>query len=133
MPPQPCDNDYIVDHVARHSLVETDGGWTWRFDPRIFQRFSTRDPIFSDYLAGARCRVAVIHGELSGIVTDDVTELITPAFHHAAMHEWCHVLRWLEVQVVDEPVAILSDQHDFVAHALVTPDELGALGKAGLR
>ena len=74
VPPQPCENDFVVEHVARHSLRETDAGWTWKFDPRIFGRFSPYDPVFSDYLAGTRCRVAVFHGELSQIVTDDVTE-----------------------------------------------------------
>lgn len=74
VPPQPCENDYIVEHVARTSLRETDAGWTWKFDPRIFRRFSPMDPVFSDYLAGTRCRVAVFHGELSQIVTDDVTD-----------------------------------------------------------
>lgn len=74
VPPQPCENDYILEHIARHSLYETARGWTWRFDPRIFGRFSPRDPVFSDYLAGTRCRVAVFHGELSQIVTEDVTD-----------------------------------------------------------
>jgi pimeloyl-ACP methyl ester carboxylesterase len=72
VPPQPCDNDFIVEHIARHSLHEVDGGWTWKFDPAIFGRFSPRDPVFSDYLAQVSCRVAVFHGELSAIVTDDV-------------------------------------------------------------
>jgi pimeloyl-ACP methyl ester carboxylesterase len=72
VPPQPCEQDAVLDHVARHSLHEVEGGWTWKFDPRVFGRFSPRDPVFSDYLARVSCRVAVMHGELSAIVTDDV-------------------------------------------------------------
>jgi len=37
MPPQTCDNLYIVDWVARHSLKKMDGGFTWKFDPFIWQ------------------------------------------------------------------------------------------------
>lgn len=33
-PPQPCENDYLVDYVARRSLRQVEGGWTWKFDPR---------------------------------------------------------------------------------------------------
>jgi pimeloyl-ACP methyl ester carboxylesterase len=28
-PPQTCENQYILDYVARHSLMPADGGWTW--------------------------------------------------------------------------------------------------------
>ncbi|MEQ1930503.1 MAG: alpha/beta hydrolase, partial [Parvularculaceae bacterium] len=38
LPNQPCDQLYMVDHIARHGLKETIGeggskGWTWKFDP----------------------------------------------------------------------------------------------------
>jgi pimeloyl-ACP methyl ester carboxylesterase len=66
MPPQPCDNAFIMDHVARHSLRRVPDGWTWKFDPRVFIRFSLRP--MSDYLANARCRVALFRGELSFLV-----------------------------------------------------------------
>lgn len=42
VPPQPCDNDWYVDHIAWHGLRPTAGphapatGVQWRFDPRIF-------------------------------------------------------------------------------------------------
>jgi len=32
-PPQPCDNDYILQYIARQSLMPVEGGgWTWKFD-----------------------------------------------------------------------------------------------------
>lgn len=73
VPPQPCENDFVLGHVARHSLHRTAAGWTWKFDPRIFHRFSSADPVFADYLSATRCRVAVFHGELSGLATGEVT------------------------------------------------------------
>ena len=27
---------FVMDHVARHSLREVDGGWSWKYDPEIF-------------------------------------------------------------------------------------------------
>lgn len=35
-PPQLCENHYILDYIARWSLKKVDGGYTWRFDPRIW-------------------------------------------------------------------------------------------------
>jgi len=32
IPEQPCDNDFIFDHVARHSIKQVDGGWSWKFE-----------------------------------------------------------------------------------------------------
>ncbi len=32
-PPQPCENEYILQYIARHSLMPVDGGgWSWKFD-----------------------------------------------------------------------------------------------------
>lgn len=72
-PPQPVLNDFIVDFVARRSLKRVEGGWTWKFDPKIFQRY--RQGI-DDYLAATRCRVAVFKGQYSDLVTPDVQEYI---------------------------------------------------------
>ncbi len=69
MPPQPVVNDFIVDHIARHSLMEVEGGWTWKFDPAVFarERYTT-----NEYLSQTRCRLALMHGQLSDLVTPEV-------------------------------------------------------------
>lgn len=68
VPPQPCDNGYIVEWIARTSLRETDAGWTWKFDPAVFN--GTIVPL-RDQLASVRCRVALLTGELSVVVPPD--------------------------------------------------------------
>ncbi|MDG2111157.1 MAG: alpha/beta hydrolase [Actinomycetota bacterium] len=70
-PPQPCDNEWIVEHIARNSLRETADGWTWKFDAKVFarERYTT-----NDYLSRTRCRIALMHGELSDLVTPEVQE-----------------------------------------------------------
>jgi len=69
MPPQPNDNPYIVEHIARHSLKETPEGWTWKFDPKVFarERYQT-----NDYLERTTCRIALMHGQLSDLLTPEV-------------------------------------------------------------
>ncbi len=71
IPPQPCDNDYIIDWIARHSLHETDAGWTWKFDPALFR--GTLRPLRGQ-LASVRCRVALFTGDLSVVVPPDTAE-----------------------------------------------------------
>lgn len=37
-PPQPVENPFLFEYIARHSLkpLPDTGGWTWKFDPRCF-------------------------------------------------------------------------------------------------
>ena len=74
VPPQPCENRYILEHVARHSLRQVENGWTWKFDPRVFLRVSLTP--LSEYLSQTRCRVAVLRGELSNLVPPETGEYI---------------------------------------------------------
>ncbi len=72
LPPQPCDNDYILDHIARASVRQVEGGWTWKFDRRVFVDFSLE--AMHDYLASTRCRVALFRGEHSIVVPPETGE-----------------------------------------------------------
>jgi len=72
IPPQPCEHAFILEHVARHSLRQSEHGWTWKFDPRVFLRFP-RPPI-RDYLVKVNCRVALMRGEFSVIVPPETGE-----------------------------------------------------------
>ncbi|MCG8588576.1 MAG: alpha/beta hydrolase, partial [Proteobacteria bacterium] len=71
VPEQPCENDYIVDYIARHSVHRVDKGWTWKFDPVIFQRSSPRAS--RELLGQVQCRLALFRAEW-GLVTPDIGE-----------------------------------------------------------
>jgi pimeloyl-ACP methyl ester carboxylesterase len=72
IPEQPCENRYIIEHIARASVREVDGGWGWKFDPRVFERSAPEK--MSDYLASVRCRVALLRGEHSIVVPPETSE-----------------------------------------------------------
>ena len=76
-PPQPCENHYALDYIARWSLKKAplaDGsgdGWAWKFDPLIWRRFQvSRAP--QDLLKETRCRIALFKGDKSVLWEDDV-------------------------------------------------------------
>ena len=71
IPPQPCEHDFIVDHIARNSLHETDAGWTWKFDPALFKHTLVS---LRDQLASVKCRVALFRGEHSVTVPSDTAD-----------------------------------------------------------
>jgi pimeloyl-ACP methyl ester carboxylesterase len=72
LPQQPCDNAFILEHLARTSVREVEGGYSWKFDRRVFVDFSLE--AMHDYLASTRCRVALFRGEHSIVVPPETGE-----------------------------------------------------------
>jgi pimeloyl-ACP methyl ester carboxylesterase len=72
LPAQPCDNDYIIDHLARTSIKKVANGFTWKFDPRVFADFSLE--AMHTYLADTHCRIALFRGEHSVVVPPETSE-----------------------------------------------------------
>jgi pimeloyl-ACP methyl ester carboxylesterase len=76
-PPQPCPNDFIGDHIARCALVERDGKWHWRFDPR---RVNVNPDRPDDNVNAVRCALAYFYGENSALITPEVLAISLPLF-----------------------------------------------------
>jgi pimeloyl-ACP methyl ester carboxylesterase len=73
VPGQPCENDFILDFIARRSLRETgDGGYTWKFDPGVFLH-RERKPL-QQFLANTGTRVALMRGQYSTVVPPETGE-----------------------------------------------------------
>lgn len=103
IPSQPCDNGFIIDHIARHSLRHTAEGWTWKFDPAVFGQ-----PLVSlrDQLAGVRIRVALLRGEYSVVVPPD-----TAAYMYELMGRNSPVVSIPESHhhlILDQPLAFVA-------------------------
>ena len=66
LPPQPCDNVWILDGIARQSLRSVADGYVWAFDPALFERCTLVDSRAA--IVAARCPVSIVHGDHSAIV-----------------------------------------------------------------
>jgi len=117
VPRQPCDNDYIVAYIAGKSVHETDTGWTWKFDPEIFDGTLVG---LRDQLTSVRCRVALFIGEKSVVVPRD-----TAAYMYDLMGRVSPLIEIPEAHhhlTLDQPLAfvaalrtLLADWHHSVA------------------
>ena len=58
-----------MDHVARHSLRAVEAGYTWSFDPAIFERVTLRAS--ADQLPRVKSRGTLFRAE-NGLVTPDI-------------------------------------------------------------
>jgi pimeloyl-ACP methyl ester carboxylesterase len=93
IPAQPCKNNFILEHIAGHSLRKVNGGWSWKFDDKIFDGFEAGN--ISEDLSRVACRLAVIYGEHSALFPREVIDymsgllpnntpvvVIRQAYHH---------------------------------------------------
>jgi pimeloyl-ACP methyl ester carboxylesterase len=75
VPPQDGNLPFVMRHIGVTSVAEVEGGWTWKFDPRVFDQ---RRPGSED-LRRIRSRVAIVRGE-RGLLTPTISNEI-----HAAL------------------------------------------------
>lgn len=112
MPPQECRNEWYMAHIARHSLVQDERGWHWRFDPEIFAGPSGARHIvrFEGDLDQAGCPWAAVMGERSYLAEgarrtfeshpDAPLRLVPDAAHHV---------------MLDQPLALLDTLQELLA------------------
>jgi pimeloyl-ACP methyl ester carboxylesterase len=120
VPPQPCENQYILDYIAEHSLHEVEGGVTWKFDPKVF--VLARPEAMHEHLASVRCRVALFRGEKSYVVPPETGEYMYQLLHRNAplvsIPEAHHHL------ILDQPLAFIAALRTLLAdweHSLPRP------------
>lgn len=105
MPEQPCENPFIVEFIGRHSLMQVDGGWTWKFDSDAMGSRRFGEP-FREYLQAVRCRAALIFGEKSKLVSRD-----TASYMSSLMGPEAPVVEVPEAQhhvMLDQPLAFVA-------------------------
>ncbi len=108
-PPQPCDNLFILDAIARRSaneVVDADGkpGWALSFDPHFWEKFARIDALA--IIAAARCPMALIRGAKSQLMhdvdADYLMSLIAPGSPHIVIPEAEHHV------MIDQPLAFVA-------------------------
>jgi pimeloyl-ACP methyl ester carboxylesterase len=97
LPPQPTSHPFLVDYVAERSVREDSDGFTWKFDPRVFERASTSS--LREYFVSTRCRLAIVRGAESVVLPRETAESMAallpgrvplieiPGAHHHLMFE----------------------------------------------
>ncbi|WBQ12088.1 alpha/beta hydrolase [Hyphomonadaceae bacterium BL14] len=105
LPAQPCDNVWLVDHVARGSLREAEGGWTWWFDPDLWAKltYQRRDPEAAAAALG--CPLAFIRGERSDLMNTETWAYMRSVFTRSP---FVTVPRARHHLILDDPMAVVS-------------------------
>lgn len=109
LPEQTCDNAFLLDHIARQSLKQAtrpDGtpGWTWKFDPKLWDKLEYDRPPPAQLVDRLKTRVALFRGEESRLVTDEIwafmRETFGPETTMVSIPDAQHHL------ILDQPIAV---------------------------
>jgi pimeloyl-ACP methyl ester carboxylesterase len=103
IPDQNRAEPYIIDYIARHSVKEVPGGWTWKFDETFRAQF---EPDGDQLLGQIALPLTIIHGDRSEVMSMERaaaimkcvrggrSPIVIPDCHH-------HVM-------LDQPLALIA-------------------------
>ena len=123
-PPQPCQNRFILDYIARHSVHQTESGWCFKADQLLFSKMSglfqghqVSYPDAVKMISEIKIPVALIYGKQSRFFESDslemATSVISPgllypvgdAYHHLFLDQPLSFIQTLDKvlnQIMDE-------------------------------
>ncbi|MCZ6504203.1 MAG: alpha/beta hydrolase [Gammaproteobacteria bacterium] len=98
VPEQPIPHPYVIEFIGRQSLRQVEGGWTWKFDPSMYDHLEMGREQKDKFLE-LKCLSALVLGEHStddgalsarymAEITDSELPIITiPGTHHHFMFD----------------------------------------------
>ncbi|MFP6815815.1 MAG: alpha/beta hydrolase [Pseudomonadales bacterium] len=105
-PPQTCENAYVLEYIARHSLMPVDGGgWAWKFDEDLPGTLKDVERSIDDY-QNLTVRLGLIYGADSELFSQRteayMRELVPQDFPSVAVENAQHHL------FLDQPLAFVD-------------------------
>lgn len=104
LPPQPCSNPHLLEHVVRNSIAEMEGGWSWKFDDKLFLNMTLHDTHAE--LQNLGCDMAYLHAEHSIVVSELVLDYLRQEFDSSVpmikIPDAHHHL------LIDQPIALVA-------------------------
>ena len=114
IPPQPCNNDYLLKHIAKHSFKELGQRWVLKSDGKIMRTYQYED--LTDIFMGLKCPIYLVYGLMSQIFSQELLEYTT------------YVANLPEERVVGIPGAM---HHLFIDEPIVFVERVKELLKLG--
>ena len=107
MPPQECQNQYLLDFIAEKSVRKTDQGWSWTFDPSTYDNLEVGNDQH-ETLMQLNCPVSFIYGENTmefdtGNSIEEMKELLPEGSSVVALADAQHHL------MLDKPLEFVDE------------------------
>jgi len=72
IPPQPCKNNFLLNHIAINSYKETDEGWLLKSDGKMMKTYQSKD--LTETLMAIQCPIYIVYGLMSQIFTQEILD-----------------------------------------------------------
>lgn len=106
-PAQPCDNKYIMDYIAKHSLRQVEGGWQWKFDPATYIKMDYETFLRTQIESGNKI-LAMIYGEESSLYTEEKIAYNKKEFSKNNLPELIAIPNAQHHLFLDQPLAFID-------------------------
>lgn len=116
-PPQPCDNHWALDHIARTSLKQVEGGWTWKFDPFLWNNFAFER--VSDVVGGLKVPTIIMRGSCSYLMADRIWSFMKSVL--PANTGYVTIPQAAHHVMLDQPLATLAALEGALAGLSILP------------
>ncbi|GAB1261727.1 alpha/beta hydrolase [Aurantivibrio plasticivorans] len=113
-PPQPCDNEYIVKFIGQHSMRQVDGGWSWKFDPKVFSQFDYENMLSSMPEEGEKV-LGMIYGADSSLFTGTAVEYNENLFAKFGFRKPIPIANAHHHLFLDQPLAFIEELQNLIA------------------
>ena len=113
-PPQPCETQYVLDHIAAHSLKATDQGFQFKYDSAVFAKMQHAEdfPSAADMIKDLTSPVKIIYGEKSrffpGEAIAELEQLVDQGSIRGIPDAQHHVF-------LDQPIAFIDALNDLLS------------------
>ena len=98
-PPQPCKNEFLLQYIAKHSLMPVEGGYSWKYDEDLPTAMVNVDSDPAEF-ESLTLPIAIIYGANSISFTNETleytssllpnlvtTEVVDDAQHHVFLDQ----------------------------------------------
>ena len=72
IPPQPCRNDFLLNHIAINSYKKTEEGWLLKSDGKMMKTYQSKD--LTETLMAIQCPIYIVYGLMSQIFTQEILD-----------------------------------------------------------
>ena len=72
IPPQPCRNEFLLNHIAINSYKQTEEGWLLKSDGEMMKTYQSKD--LTETLMAIQCPIYIVYGLMSQIFTQEILD-----------------------------------------------------------
>ena len=72
IPPQPCRNEFLLNHIAINSYKQTEQGWLLKSDGKMMKTYQSKD--LTETLMAIQCPIYIVYGLMSQIFTQEILD-----------------------------------------------------------